>query len=119
MARLEEQLEFAGLERQAELVATGEVSSATLVEAPLQRAEALEPLLHPFRVILAGEARAAAAEADRRLAAGERAPLLGVPVAIKDDVDLAGQTTPSDAAASTAWRRPTARSCDACARRAP
>ena len=94
MARLEEQLEFAGLERQAELVATGEVSSATLVEASLQRAEALQPLLHPFRLILAEEARAAAAEADRRLAAGERAPLLGVPVAIKDDVDLAGQTTP-------------------------
>jgi len=94
MARVDEELEYAGLERQAELVATGEVSSATLVEASLQRAEALQPLLHPFRLILADEARAAAAEADRRLAAGERAPLLGVPVAIKDDVDLAGQTTP-------------------------
>jgi amidase len=94
MAGVAEQLEFAGLERQAELVATGEVSSATLVEASLHRAGTLQPLLHPFRVILEEEARAAAAEADRRVAAGERAPLLGVPVAIKDDVDLAGETTP-------------------------
>jgi amidase len=31
--------------------------------------------------------------ADRRLQAGERLPLLGVPVAIKDDMDLAGETT--------------------------
>src|SRR6202023_4023472 len=33
-------------------------------------------------------------EADRRLAAGERAPLLGVPIAIKDDTDIEGETTP-------------------------
>ena len=33
-------------------------------------------------------------DADRRLDAGERAPLLGVPVAVKDDTDVAGQSTP-------------------------
>ncbi|WP_460368706.1 amidase, partial [Actinocorallia lasiicapitis] len=33
------------------------------------------------------------AAADKRLAAGERLPLLGVPVAIKDDTDLEGETT--------------------------
>ena len=38
-------------------------------------------------------ARAEADEADRRRAAGERLPLLGVPVAIKDDMDLAGEPT--------------------------
>ncbi len=38
-------------------------------------------------------ARAEAAEADRRIAAGERLPLLGVPIAIKDDVDLAEHPT--------------------------
>jgi amidase len=38
-------------------------------------------------------ARAEAIEAERRLAAGERLPLLGVPIAIKDDMDLAGEPT--------------------------
>jgi amidase len=82
------------LARQAELVAAGEVSSVTLVERALARAELLQPLLQPFRVILAEQARAEAVRADERLAAGESAPLLGVPFAIKDDVDLAGEITP-------------------------
>jgi amidase len=38
-------------------------------------------------------ARGEAIEAERRLAAGERLPLLGVPIAIKDDMDLAGEPT--------------------------
>ena len=36
---------------------------------------------------------AEAARADRRLADGERLPLLGVPVAVKDDTDVAGEPT--------------------------
>jgi amidase len=38
-------------------------------------------------------ARQAATEADRRRAAGEHLPLLGVPVAVKDDMDVAGEPT--------------------------
>jgi amidase len=86
-------LAFAGLRRQAELVATGAASSAELVEAALARIEDAQPDLNAFRVVCAREARAQAAEADARRAAGERAPLLGVPIAIKDDMDLAGQAT--------------------------
>jgi amidase len=86
-------LAFAGLRRQAQMIAAGEVSSAELVDAALARIEAAQPDLNAFRVIDAGPARAAAAEADRRRAAGETAPLLGVPIAIKDDMDLAGHTT--------------------------
>jgi amidase len=78
---------------QAEQLAAGEVSSVELVERALARAEELQPLLGAFRVILAEQARAEAVRADERLAAGERAPLLGVPFAIKDDVDLEGQST--------------------------
>jgi amidase len=85
---------FAGLRRQAELLAAGEVSSADLVERSLAGIERFQPTLAAFRVVRGEAARAEAAEADRRLAAGERLPLLGVPVAIKDDVDLAGETTP-------------------------
>ena len=52
----------------------------------------------PSAWVRSESARQEAAEADRRLAAGERSPLLGVPVAIKDDTDLAGETTPFGAA---------------------
>jgi amidase len=85
---------FTSLERQAEMLAAGEVSSSALVERALAMAEELQPSLTPFRVIVTERARAAATSADERLAAGERAPLLGVPFAIKDDVDLAGESTP-------------------------
>ena len=41
-------------------------------------------------MVLTESALADAAEADRRRAAGEQAPLLGIPIAVKDDVDVAG-----------------------------
>jgi amidase len=85
---------FAGLGEQARALRSGEASSRELVEAALERAEQAQASLNAFRVICAEEALAAADEADRRLGAGEEAPLLGVPVAIKDDVELTGHTTP-------------------------
>ncbi|SEG62239.1 amidase [Thermomonospora echinospora] len=86
-------LDGLGLAAQAELLALGELSAKELVEHSLERIAAQEGL-GAFRVVRAEAARAEAAEADRRLAEGERLPLLGVPVAIKDDTDLAGETTP-------------------------
>lgn len=83
-----------GLSGQAQALATGEISSRELVERSLGRIEETQPRLNAFRVIRAEQALTEADEADRRLQAGERAPLLGVPVAIKDDVDLTGETTP-------------------------
>ena len=83
-----------GLREQVLMLQSGEVSSRELVAEALGRAEAAQLTLNAFRVICAEEAIAAADEADRRLSSGEGAPLLGVPVAIKDDVDLSGHTTP-------------------------
>jgi amidase len=83
-----------GLVGQARALVDGEVSSRELTERSLARIEATQPTLNAFRVVCAEAALADADAADRRLAAGERAPLLGVPVAIKDDVDLAGHETP-------------------------
>ncbi|HEY7483679.1 MAG TPA: amidase [Streptosporangiaceae bacterium] len=79
---------------QAERLAAGELSARDLVEFSLKRIDATQETIGAFRVVRQEAARAEAAEADRRLAAGERLPLLGVPVAIKDDMDLAGETTP-------------------------
>jgi amidase len=74
-------------------LAAGLSTSTEQVDRALARIEASERTLNAFRVVCGESARAEAAEADRRLARGERAPLLGVPVAIKDDVDLAGHPT--------------------------
>jgi amidase len=78
---------------QAELLARGQVSSRDLVDEALARIAATQPTLNAFRLTCPEHALRDAAEADRRLAAGERGPLLGVPVAIKDDTDLAGHPT--------------------------
>ncbi len=83
----------AGIARQAELLASAEISSRELTEAYLRRIEELEPRVNAFRVVFAERARERADQADRQLAAGERAPLLGVPVAVKDNVDVAGELT--------------------------
>jgi amidase len=83
-----------GLREQASLLQAGDASSKELVEASLERAQTAQRRLNAFRLIRAEEAMAEAEEADRRLAAGEERALLGVPVAIKDDVDLTGHTSP-------------------------
>jgi amidase len=85
------ELAFAGPVAHAYALAAGEVSASELLELFLARIEAAQPTLNAFRCVRSESARAEAAEADRRLAAGERAPLLGVPIAIKDDVDIAGE----------------------------
>jgi amidase len=87
-------LAFAGLAGQTRLLAEGEVSSRELVELALGRIEAAQGTLNCFRVICAEEATNEAAAADASRGEGGSRPLLGVPVAIKDDVDLAGYSTP-------------------------
>jgi amidase len=88
------ELAFAGIARQAELVRNGDVSSADLVELHLERIARLDPELNAFRVVFAERARAEAAQADARLGAGDSGrPLLGVPVAVKDNVHVAGEVT--------------------------
>jgi amidase len=90
----EREIAFAGLHVQAELLRAGQVSSRELTELCLRRAEAAAPTLNPFRCLRSEAALAEADDADRRRAAGEELPLLGVPVAIKDDLDLTGESTP-------------------------
>ncbi|MFF4961467.1 amidase [Streptomyces sp. NPDC001222] len=77
----------------ARALAAGEVTSRALVERALARIEAAQPSLNAFRVVRAEAALAEAEAADRELAAGVRRPLLGVPLAVKDDMDVAGEPT--------------------------
>jgi amidase len=90
---LDAELAFAGIARQAELLRDGSVSSTELVEGYLRRIEELEPRINAFRVVYRERALAEAAQADARLRAGDNRPLLGVPLAVKDNVDVAGDVT--------------------------
>jgi amidase len=86
-------LAFAGVARQAELLRRGEVTPRALVETCLRRIERLDPQLNAFRIVYGERALAEAEEAGARLHAGVERPLLGVPMAIKDNTDVAGDVT--------------------------
>ncbi|RMI32929.1 amidase [Nocardia stercoris] len=82
-----------GLAELAGAIRSGTTTSALATASALDRIEAAQPTLNAFRVVRRTQALDEAAEADRRLAAGVELPLLGVPVAIKDDTDIAGAPT--------------------------
>ena len=83
-----------GVAELARRTSSGEVSAVEVVEACLARIEQRDGALNAFSVVLADEARAEAAARDRSLAAGETPGTLhGVPVAIKEEVDVAGCVT--------------------------
>ncbi len=86
-------LAFAGVAEQAAMVRSGALSCRELVEYHLKRIEKLDPILNAFRIVLAERALDDADEAQKRLQSGDEAPLLGVPIAIKDEWDVAGEST--------------------------
>ncbi|HEX5713261.1 MAG TPA: amidase [Solirubrobacterales bacterium] len=89
----DQDIAFAGAARQAEMVRAGEISPTELVRLHLERIERLDPQLNSFRVVLAERALLEAEQAEARLKAGDERPLLGVPIALKDSTDLAGEQT--------------------------
>src|SRR3954447_1128403 len=71
----------------------GEVSSRELVERTLRRIEAANAELNAVTAIYPERALAAADEADRERAGGAGGALLGLPVTVKDTVDVEGWPT--------------------------
>ena len=91
----------------AAAVRAGERSAVDVVEEHLAAIGAREGELHAFNLVLADEARAAADEIDRRVAAGEDpGPLAGVPVALKDNLCTRGIPTTCSSRILEGWRPP-------------
>lgn len=103
---MDAQLDFLSLTQQRDLIASGKASSREVVEHALARIARLDPRLNAFRIVLADQARAEADQRDAFLAREGRTmgPLHGVPVAIKDENDVAGTSTTFGGAASTLVR---------------
>jgi amidase len=76
----------------ADLVRRRQISPVELIQAHLDRIEAVEPQINAFQLVRSDAALREASElADRRQLAD--LPLAGVPVAIKDNVAVAGEPT--------------------------
>jgi amidase len=86
-------LTFASAREQAQALADGRVSAVDLLEHSLARIARFDSELNAVVAHNHEAARAAAREADAALARGERRPLLGVPVTVKESFDVAGLVT--------------------------
>jgi len=70
------------------------LSPVDVVEALLERIRRRNPTLHAFIAVYDADARLAAEAADKAIRSGHRiGPLHGVPIALKDLVDLQGRVT--------------------------
>lgn len=97
---------LAGAARQAQLVRDRVVSTRELIDATLHRIASLDPRLNAYRTVFADRAVEQADDIDSGMLDRTGLPLLGVPVAIKDDTDVAGEVTAwgTDAAGPSAAR---------------
>jgi amidase len=88
------QLAFRSAADLAAAIQRKEISSAELLECYLSRIEEFNPSLGAVVTLDPERARREAAEADRRLTAGQQlGPLHGLPVTVKDNLETAGLRT--------------------------
>src|SRR2546423_10153198 len=88
-----DELAFAGVARQTELVRAGEVAPRDLVELYLERIDRLDPELNAFRIVYGERALGAADQAAAPLEAGAGRPPPWVPAAVKGHHDRARHPT--------------------------
>ncbi len=77
-------LEYMTVHEARDRLENGDISSVELTKACLERINAVEDRLKAFVTVTADKALQQAQEADRRIAAGDRRPLTGIPMQIKD-----------------------------------
>jgi aspartyl-tRNA(Asn)/glutamyl-tRNA(Gln) amidotransferase subunit A len=79
------------------------ISPIDIVDTCLQRIENLDAKLHAFVDVFAAEARGAAAAADKAIRSGHAVgPLHGIPIALKDLIELEGRVATGG---SSVWRK--------------
>jgi amidase len=93
--QLTDDVAYAGVVRQRELLRTGTLTAPALVDLYLERIERINPSLNAFTLVRADAARQEAHAAQEALDRGEgqQRPLLGIPFAVKDEQDVAGLVT--------------------------
>jgi amidase len=77
----------------AQALAHRQISSRELVDGAIARIEAVDPKINSVVVRDFDRARAAADAADAALARGEQLPLLGLPMTVKEQFNIAGLPT--------------------------
>ncbi len=81
---------FSTATQMLDALARKEVSSAELTEMQIQRIEACDDTLNAIPIKTFDRAREEAQAADKRIALGEQAPLLGLPMTLKESTHVAG-----------------------------
>ena len=78
----------------ASLIARRDVTCVEVIDAHLARIDAVNPRLNAIVRVLAESARAAAVAADKQVASrAALGPLHGVPITVKENIDMAGLPT--------------------------
>ena len=95
---------YLGLRGLRAMLDTRRISAVELLEGAVARIEALDPIVNAVVVRDFERARVAAIVADAALARGERGPLLGVPVTVKEAFSVAGLPTSWGMPAFRNWR---------------
>src|SRR2546428_1327290 len=99
-----EGLEYRTAGELATALADRKISARELLDAAISRIEAIDPKINAVVVRDFDRARAAADAADAALARGERRPLLGLPMTVKEQFSVAGLPTTWGNPKSKDWR---------------
>lgn len=91
---MEPEIHFSTIAKLGAGYRSGAISPVEVVRALLGRIARLDPILNSFITVLEAESLTLAENATRELRAGhDRGPLHGVPIAVKDLIDMAGVKT--------------------------
>ena len=93
MSKADAQLLSLDLTAQAALLAAGEVSCTELIEQQLAAIAASQAQINSYIHVDAEGALAAATQSQQRRQRGLARPLEGLPIAVKDNIDVAGMVT--------------------------